>query len=50
VEDLLIDKSRRAYFQAPAEFRSGDFDLEQTGSKYVRLLQGIAETRAMREN
>ena len=46
VDVLLTDESRRAYFQAQAKLRAQNFDLEQIGSKYVRLLQGIAETRA----
>ncbi|PXF55737.1 MAG: hypothetical protein C4B57_01675 [Deltaproteobacteria bacterium] len=46
VEGLLADEPRRAYFQDQARKRAQDFDLEQIGSKYVRLLQGIAETRA----
>lgn len=46
VEELLTDKSRRAYFQEQARKRAQDFDLEQIGLKYVRLLQSIAETRA----
>ncbi|MCK4425305.1 MAG: glycosyltransferase [Deltaproteobacteria bacterium] len=46
VDVLLTDESRRAYFQERARRRAQDFDLEQIGSKYVRLLQSIAETRA----
>jgi glycosyltransferase involved in cell wall biosynthesis len=46
VEKLLTDESRRAYFQEQARKRAYDFDLEQIGPKYVRLLQNIAETRA----
>jgi N-acetylgalactosamine-N,N'-diacetylbacillosaminyl-diphospho-undecaprenol 4-alpha-N-acetylgalactosaminyltransferase len=46
VEELLTDKSRRAYFQEQARKRAQDFDLEQIGSKYVRLLQSIAKTAA----
>ncbi len=46
VEKLLTDKSCRTHFQAQSRLRAQDFDLEQIGSKYVRLLQSIAETRA----
>jgi glycosyltransferase involved in cell wall biosynthesis len=46
VEELLADESRRTYFQAQAKLRAQDFELEHIGSKYVRLLQTIAETRA----
>jgi glycosyltransferase involved in cell wall biosynthesis len=46
VEGLLSDESRKTHFQAQAKLRAQDFDLEQIGSKYVRLLQSIAETRA----
>jgi glycosyltransferase involved in cell wall biosynthesis len=46
VKKLLTDESCRAYFQEQAQKRAQDFDLEQIGSKYVRLLQSIAETRA----
>jgi len=46
VEKLLTDESCRAYFQEQARKRAQDFDLEQIGPKYVRLLQSIAETRA----
>ncbi|MGB9496746.1 MAG: glycosyltransferase [Dissulfuribacterales bacterium] len=38
VEGLLADEPRRAYFQDQARKRAQDFDLEQIGSKYVRLL------------
>jgi N-acetylgalactosamine-N,N'-diacetylbacillosaminyl-diphospho-undecaprenol 4-alpha-N-acetylgalactosaminyltransferase len=46
MEELLTDESRRTYFQEQARKRAQEFDLEQIGSKYVSLLQGIAETRA----
>ncbi len=46
VEKLLTDESSRAYFQEQARKRAHDFDLEQIGPKYVRLLQSVAETRA----
>ena len=46
VEKLLTDKSCRTHFQAQSRLRAQDFDLEQIGPKYVRLLQSIAETRA----
>ena len=46
VEGLLSDEPRRTHFQAQAKLRAQDFDPEQIGSKYVRLLQSIAETRA----
>ena len=46
VEKLLTDKSCRTHFQAQSRLQAQDFDLEQIGSKYVRLLQSIAETRA----
>ena len=46
VEELLTDESRRAYFQTQARKRAQEFDLEQIGPKYVRLLQSIAETKA----
>ncbi|RLG27304.1 hypothetical protein DRO03_12210, partial [Methanosarcinales archaeon] len=42
VGKLLTDESRRAYFQEQARKRAQDFDLEQIGLKYVRLLQSIA--------
>jgi N-acetylgalactosamine-N,N'-diacetylbacillosaminyl-diphospho-undecaprenol 4-alpha-N-acetylgalactosaminyltransferase len=45
VEKLLTDKSCRTHFQAQSRLRAQDFDLEQIGLKYVRLLQSIAETR-----
>ncbi|PXF55050.1 MAG: hypothetical protein C4B58_15320 [Deltaproteobacteria bacterium] len=44
VKMLLTDKPRRAYFQEQARRRAQDFDLEQIGPKYVRLLQSIAKT------
>ncbi|MEA3386710.1 MAG: glycosyltransferase [Thermodesulfobacteriota bacterium] len=43
VEGLLSDESRRTHFQAQAKLRAQEFDLEQIGSKYVSLLQDIAE-------
>lgn len=43
---LLTDESCRAYFQEQARKRAQDFDLEQIGPKYVRLLQSMTETRA----
>ncbi len=46
VEKLLTDESCRTHFQAQSRLRVQDFDLEQIGPKYVRLLQSIAETRA----
>ena len=46
VEKLLTDKSRRTHFQAQSRLRAQEFDLEQIGPKYVRLLQSIAEARA----
>jgi N-acetylgalactosamine-N,N'-diacetylbacillosaminyl-diphospho-undecaprenol 4-alpha-N-acetylgalactosaminyltransferase len=46
VDGLLTDKSRRTYFQEQARKRAQEFDLEQIGSRYVRLLQGILETGA----
>jgi N-acetylgalactosamine-N,N'-diacetylbacillosaminyl-diphospho-undecaprenol 4-alpha-N-acetylgalactosaminyltransferase len=46
VEKLLTDKSCRIHFQAQSRLRAQDFDLEQIGPKYVRLLQSLAETRA----
>ena len=46
VEGLLTDESRRTYFQEQVRKRAQEFDLEQIGSKYVSLLQDIAETGA----
>ncbi len=46
VEKLLTDESCRIHFQAQSRKRAQDFDLEQIGPKYVRLLQSIAETMA----
>jgi N-acetylgalactosamine-N,N'-diacetylbacillosaminyl-diphospho-undecaprenol 4-alpha-N-acetylgalactosaminyltransferase len=46
VEGLLSNESRRTHFQAQARKRAQEFDLEQIGPKYVRLLQGIAKIAA----
>ncbi len=46
VEKLLTDESLKTHFQAQSRLRAQDFDLEQIGPKYVRLLQNIAETAA----
>ncbi len=44
VGKLLTDEFCRIHFQAQSRLRAQDFDLEQIGPKYVRLLQSIAET------
>ena len=41
MQKLLTDESRRVYFQEQGRKRAQDFDLEQIGPKYVRLLQSI---------
>ena len=46
IDTILTDETKRAYFRAQGRLRAQEFDLERIGSKYVRLLQGIAETRA----